>query len=308
MQYERNNPVNWTDDKCVLCKMPLRVEPTNFKTPGDEMTYGDFVIRFEYIFIRNIYTSGQIKESHHLETLESYYKIYQKFVSISIGLLSMFNNYNKNDEINTEVSYFIEENFAGDSIDELKNCVMQTEIKNALQSSAGLVPKFNLKVYVFVQDMLFYFPNSDIQYETFTTISFFINVHCLIKMKILLHHSHITGKILGDAHDFCNTKVTEKSAPDIPVMAHNLFGFDLHYFIKGYFASAWCSKELNIGRTKFTQINFSNITGEIKLIYSLKYQQKSLAELASTLSDEEKILVRKLTEQFFNQHLYFSKV
>ena len=58
MQYERNNPVNWTDDKCVLCKMPLRVEPTNFKTPGDEMTYGDFVIRFEYIFIRNIYTSG----------------------------------------------------------------------------------------------------------------------------------------------------------------------------------------------------------------------------------------------------------
>ena len=62
----------------------------------------------------------------------------------------MFNNYNKNDEINTEVSDFIEENFAGDSIDELKNCVMQTEIKNALQSSAGLVPKFNLKVYVFV--------------------------------------------------------------------------------------------------------------------------------------------------------------
>ena len=48
------------------------------------------------------------------------------------------------------MSDFIEENFAGDSIDELKNCVMQTEIKNALQSSAGLVPKFNLKVYVFV--------------------------------------------------------------------------------------------------------------------------------------------------------------
>ena len=68
---------------------------------------------------------------------------------------------------------------------------MQTEIKNALQSSAGRVPKFSLKVY---------FPNSDIQYETFTTDSFFINVHGLIKMKIHLHHSHITGKILGYAH------------------------------------------------------------------------------------------------------------
>ena len=42
MQNEKNNPVNWRDDKCVLCKMPLRVEPTNFKMPDDQMIYGDF--------------------------------------------------------------------------------------------------------------------------------------------------------------------------------------------------------------------------------------------------------------------------
>ena len=116
MQYERNNPVNWRDDKCLLYKMPLRAEPTNFKTPDDEITYGDFLFRFEYKFKRNIYTSEQIKESHHLETLENYYEIYHKFVSLSIGLLSIFNNYNKNDEKNTEVSDFLEENFADDSI------------------------------------------------------------------------------------------------------------------------------------------------------------------------------------------------
>ena len=123
-----------------------------------------------------------------------------------------------------------------------------------------------------------------------------------------MHYSHITSKILGYAHDLCITKVTKKSSPDIPVIAHNLFGFDLYYFIKGYNASAWCSKGLNIGGTNLTQINFSNITGKIKFSDSLKYYQKSLAELASTLSDEEKISVRKLTEEFFNQHHYFSKV
>ena len=272
------------------------------------MTYGDFVIRFKHKFIRNIYMREHIKESHHLETLENYYEIYQKFFSISIGLLSIFNNYNKNDEINVEVSHFIEENFADDSIDKLKNCVMQTEIKNALQPSAGRVPKFNLNAYTFVYDMLVYFPNSDIQYETFTTDSFFINVYHLIKMKIHLHHSHITGKILGYAHNLSNTKVTKKSAPDIPVIAHNLFGFGLYYSIKGYIASAWCSKELNIGGTNLTQINFSNIIGEIKFIDSLKCYQKSLGDLASTLSHEEKISVKKLTEQFFNQHDYFCKV
>ena len=111
MQYEGNNSVNWRNDKCVKCKMPLRVEPTNFKASDDEMPYGDFVIRSEHKFKR--------KESHHLTTLENYYGIYQKSVSISTGLLSMFNNYNKRDEINMEVSEFIEENFANDFIDEL---------------------------------------------------------------------------------------------------------------------------------------------------------------------------------------------
>ena len=47
--------------------------------PDDEMTYGDFVICFEHMFIRNFYTYDKIKESHHLETLEKYYEIYRYF-------------------------------------------------------------------------------------------------------------------------------------------------------------------------------------------------------------------------------------
>ena len=156
----------------------------------------------------------------------------------------MFNNYNKNDEMNTEVSDFREENYADDTIDELKNRIMQTEIKNAIKYSAGKVPKLNLKIYAFVYNLLLYFPPTEIQYETFTTNSFFINVHCLIKIKIYLNHSHVTGEILGYTHDFCNKKVTEKGEPDSPVIAHNLFGFGLYYFIKGYIASAWCSNKI----------------------------------------------------------------
>ena len=52
---------------------------------------------------------------------------------------------------------------------------MQTEIKNALKTSFGRVPKLNLKIYAFVYDWLVSFPKSDIQYETFTTNSFFVN-------------------------------------------------------------------------------------------------------------------------------------
>ena len=55
---------------------------------------------------------------------------------------------------------------------------------------------------------------------------------------------------------------------------------------------------LNICRNNLTQINFSNISGKIKIIDSLKYYQKSLAERASTLTDEEKISIKKLTVVF----------
>ena len=72
------------------------------------------------------------------------------------------------------------------------------------------------------------------------------------------------------------------------MMVHNLFGFDLYYIIKGYVAPTWCSKEIKSDGSNLTCINFNSITGEVKLIEILKYYQKSLGELASTLSDEEK--------------------
>ena len=52
------------------------------------------------------------------------------------------------------------------------------------------------------------------------------------------------------------------------------------------------------------------MAGEIKFIDILKYYQRSLGELAATLSEDEENSVKQLTKQFFNQHLYlyFSEV
>ena len=130
----------------------------------------------------------------------------------------------------------------------------------------------------------------------------------MIKVKFHLHHSHITGKIQGYEHDFCNTTIIEKTTPDIPFIAHNFFGFDLYYFLKAYIASDWCSNTLNIGGTNLIQVNFGNIAGEIKLIDTLKFYQESLAGLASTFSDEEIVAVKKVTEKFLNEHYYFSTI
>ena len=57
-----------------------------------------------------------------------------------------------------------------------------------------------------------------------------------------------------------------------------------------------------------THVNYGIIDNELKLIDSLKYCQKSLADLSSTLTAEEKKAAVKVTKQFFNQHYYFSTV
>ena len=88
-------------------------------------------------------------------------------------------------------------------------------------------------------------------------------------------------------------------------MAHTFFGFDLFYYMKAYVVSAWCSEEWSIGCTNLTQANYGNISGEIRLINSLKFYQRSLGELSSTLTPEEKNAVKKLTEKFLNEHYHF---
>ena len=96
--------------------------------------------------------------------------------------------------------------------------------------------------------------------------------------------------------------------PKFLFIAHNFFGFDLFYYMKAYIASAWCSEELNIGGTNLKQANYGNSSGEIWLIDSWKFYQRSLGELSSSLTAEEKNAVKKLTEKFLNEHYYFCTV
>ena len=194
-----------------------------------------------------------------------------------------------------DLKEFLEEKFPEiDDIDKPKLNIELVEIKNNIKSTgANKIPRFNLKLYAFVYNSLIDFPKSKFNYEIITTNKFFGKVHRCIKVKIHLHHSHITGEIFGYSHDFCNWKVKETKS-EIPLIAHNLFGFDMFYFIKGCRASAWGSKDLNFGRNNLTNINFGNIGNEIKFIDTLKYYQKSLGELASTLTETEKSSVKKL--------------
>ena len=166
------------------------------------MTYGDFIIRFEHTFLRNIYSEEQLLSAEHTKTLQNYYDIFQKYIQICVGLLALLNSNQRTNFINDEIEEFMDEEFPDEKIQEIKNTINKTEIKNALSQSHGEVYKFNLKVYAFVYDKIIFLLLSDIEYDTVPTDKFFIHVHRLIKGKIHLHHSHMTGEILGYSHDF----------------------------------------------------------------------------------------------------------
>ena len=78
--------------------------------------------------------------------------------------------------------------------------------------------------------------------------------------------------------------------------------------VKGYRSSCWGTKDFNMGGTNFTNVNFVNISDQIKIIDTLKLYQTTLANLASTADDFEKSNIKKNTQQFIENHNYFKQV
>ena len=74
INYEQNNPIRWSSDKCCLCNFKLDIMPTKPTTPDNQITYGDFYIRVEHKFLRNIYTTDELNDCDQIKTLEAYYE------------------------------------------------------------------------------------------------------------------------------------------------------------------------------------------------------------------------------------------
>ena len=139
LRFEAANKINWQKDKCVICKFPMKLEPTNSQIPNSAMTYGDFVIRFEDIFWWNIFSEEQLCSTEQIKSLQNYYEFFQKYIQICISLLALLNSNQRENFINDEVENLVEEEFADETIREIKNTIQKTEIKNALSQSCGKV-------------------------------------------------------------------------------------------------------------------------------------------------------------------------
>ena len=128
------------------------------------------------------------------------------------------------------------------------------------------------------------------------------------KPKKVRDHCHITGKYRGAAHDKCNLnfQITDK----IPVIFHNLRGYDSHFIIQEIGEIIKKHKYTEIGKDgkeKVKQMNINVIPNNmekylaimlgnhLKFIDSFQFMSSSLDKLVSNLPKE---LLKYTSEKF----------
>ena len=106
------------------------------------------------------------------------------------------------------------------------------------------------------------------------------------------HHDHITGEYIAPLCNNCNKLI--RVPKHLPVIIHNLTGYDLHLFIK----ELGCNKETVdiIPSNEERYISFSKTVGTIKLrfIDSFRFMAFSLDKLVSNLTNNQMVHTRQI--------------
>lgn len=137
----------------------------------------------------------------------------------------------------------------------------------------------NFIAFVYFQFMNF-LPNR-FQIKSLVIKNFFTSVKNLLLGSYVIHHFHVTGEIIGYAHYLCNLKIRENQNV-IPVIAHNLFGLDFFYVVKGIRICVSRTKQLNIG-----------------IIDTIRYYQQSLSK---SILQTEKRHIRSSCKKIYRKN------
>ena len=288
------NPVDWEKTNCVICNFRLPMASSNF--PCEKITtYLDFVMFVEHSFIRNIFEYEELNISKSIQTLENYHQAFRKTLQIVTLLNTNYSTESDIEDISDDCVAEFRKEMGFDNFSDLYLEIENTQIKN-LKWEDRRDTKIN-KIITFVYCSLMDFLNNKFEIETVVAKNFFKSVRNFLCGSHVMHHSHVTGEIKGYAYDFCKKRLRENQN-FIPVFAHNLFGFDFFFIVKGIRLCVWRTKQLNIGGNNLTNVQNANIGCQVKFIDTIKYYQQSLSFLAKNANETEKINIRQSCRKF----------
>ena len=240
MEFKQNNPIT-NETLCCLCDFPLE--------PRAKNGWADHVFKAEHLFLENIYRGKQM---------------------VSMGI-DKFEHFSKKlnqvlDEINSFCASIESESISSNpEIDEIVEKIKK--IKTSRDDDNKAIKQ---KTIAFLyRNSIKFLPTEKIKGNFPVSDKFLSNMVAIAKNRRVIHHSHVTGKILGYAHDFCNQNCKENYYT-IPVMTHNQFRLDV-FFKKGIRPSVWETSDISTGGRNPTDVNFAIIKNQVRFVNTVKY-------------------------------------
>ena len=84
IRYQTLHPIDWKERyMCYMCRFLLKTEISGIDASETEMSYLEFFIRKEHMFLRNIYSVKEINRSKKLKNLKKYYEAFKLFLKTS---------------------------------------------------------------------------------------------------------------------------------------------------------------------------------------------------------------------------------
>ena len=177
---------------------------------------------------------------------------------------------------------------------------MEDDINHiALPKKLFFENKFNFsdKIISFIDSTLMKFVRTNKVKGVPLSKTFIENLKGIIKNKVHVHHSHVTDEVIGYTHSYCNLKVRENKSKTT-VVVHNLFRFDFFFLMQELRPRVWRTRDIKISGKNPANISFANIGNQIMFLDTIKYFQQSLGSLAASMTDNEKLAIRRECEKF----------
>ena len=246
--------MNNLPQECAICD--LAIDP--FVKNG----WFEHVCSAEYLFLENVYSKREL------------FKIgisdFECFVSKIKKLLPCLDEFCESIEFEN-----LKSNLEGSANEEFETII--AEIKRTRTSALrnidkkGELTKKQMLGYLYKKSLPF-LKNENIDLEMPYSNNFLSNLAGIMSNKPVVHNSHVSGKIFGFVHDFCNQKIRENYYT-IPVIAHNQFCFDFFFLTQGFRPTVWETTDIKIGAKNASNLNFATISNKVQFIDTIKYFQ-----------------------------------
>ena len=251
---------------CCICDFSMDSRASN--------GWFEHICKAEYLFFENLYDSKEIFRMGIFD-----FEIFLEKVTKILDKIDEFCESIERENLKNI--------FSGNDNSEIKEITEQIKkTKTHKNDDSSECSKKEVISYLYQQTIKF-LPNDKIDPSFSISEKFIQNLYHIYTDKPVVHHSHITGNIIGFAHEYCNSQVRE-NCYNIPVIAHNQFRFDFFLFLKGLRATIWVTTDIQISGQNITDTNFAVIQNQVRFIDTTKYFQQSLADLASSMTEIEK--------------------